>query len=210
MLSHTPSSDKVSVIVHWCKHRFALTSSLSRLFAIGFTKIVFQQNHFSWNYSHRIIILGTIPCLLLPKAVFWRRCHRQMQERYEVARVKTEGQFGEHHKLDRREIYPVNGSKNIISSTEGRYIRWMVRRTSKIVRRTLTSIWCDSQTKDERKRNGQKRAAISHISGYVLDIYLAMPKRSVAAAPNISHSYILGIFEYFCSEWIRAYFCMKK
>ena len=60
----------------------------------------------------------------------------------------------------------------------------MVRRTSKIVRRTLKSIWCDSQTKDERKKNGQKRAAMSHISGYVLDIYLAMPKRSVAAAPN--------------------------
>ena len=41
-----------------------------------------------------------------------------MQERYEVARVKTEGQFGEHHKLDRREIYPVNGSKNIYNSSE--------------------------------------------------------------------------------------------
>ena len=25
---------------------------------------------------------------------------------------------------------------------------------------------------------------MSHISGYVLDIYLAMPKRSVAVAPN--------------------------
>ena len=84
----------------------------------------------------------------------------------------------------------------------------MVRRTSKIVRRTLKSIWCDSQTKDERKRNGQKRAAMSHISDYVLDIYLAMPKRSVAAAPNIYYSYILGIFEYFCSS-ARAYFCIK-
>jgi hypothetical protein len=54
------------------------------------------------------------------------------------------------------------------------------------------------------------RAAMSHISGFSLDIYLAMPKRSVAAAPNISHSYILGIFEYFCSECIQAYFCIKN
>ena len=38
----------------------------------------------------------------------------------------------------------------------------------------MKSIWCDSQIKDERKRNGQKRAAMSHISGYVLDIYLTM------------------------------------
>ena len=48
---------------------------------------------------------------------------KQMQERYEVARVKTSEEFEEH---------------------------------SKIVRRTLKSIWCSSQTKDERKRNGQK------------------------------------------------------
>ena len=27
---------------------------------------------------------------------------------------------------------------------------------------------------------------MSHISGYVLNIYLAMPKRSVATAPNIT------------------------
>ena len=32
----------------------------------------------------------------------------------------------------------------------------------------------------------KKRAAKSYLSGYVLDIYLAMPKRSVASAPNIS------------------------
>ena len=37
-----------------------------------------------------------------------------MQERYEVARVKTDSQFGEQHKFDRREIYSVNGSKNIV------------------------------------------------------------------------------------------------
>ena len=77
---------------------------------------------------------------------------KQMQERYEVARVKTSEEFGEH---------------------------------SKIVRRTLQSIWCGSQTKDERKRNEQKRAAMSHISGYVLDVYLAMPKCNVVAVPNI-------------------------
>ena len=55
-----------------------------------------------------------------------------------------------------------------------------------MVRRTLESIWCGSQTKDESKRNGQNKAAMSHISGYVLDVYLAMPKRSVASAPNIT------------------------
>ena len=37
------------------------------------------------------LISNLSPCL---QAVFWRRCHRQMQERYEVARVKTNGQFG--------------------------------------------------------------------------------------------------------------------
>ena len=68
---------------------------------------------------------------------------KQMQERYEVERVKTSEEFGEH---------------------------------SKIVRRTLKSIWCGSQTKDESKRNGQKRAAKLHLSGFSLDIYLAMPK----------------------------------
>ena len=76
-----------------------------------------------------------------------------MQERYEVARVKTSEEFEEH---------------------------------SKIVRRTLKSIWCSSQTKDERKIKGQKRAAKLHLSGFSLDVYLAMPKRSVASAPNIS------------------------
>ena len=127
-------------------------------------------------------------------------------------------------------------------STVGRYIRWKVRRTSTIVRRTLKYIWCDSQTKDERKRNGQKRAASRSVSeshrpttgvvkrplpplspkiknfrgpliniwtAYGLAIYLAMPKRSVAAAPNISHYYILGIFEYFCRKRSAAYFWLK-
>ena len=54
-----------------------------------------------------------------------------MQERYEVARVKTDGQFGrtsyvrpkgdksremfkEHSKLDRREINSMKGSENIV------------------------------------------------------------------------------------------------
>ena len=97
---------KCLFVAHWCKHRFALTSTLSRLFAIGFTKIVFQQNRFSWSYSYRIIILGTIPYSLLPKAVFWRSCQRQLQERYEVARVKTDT-------LDRRERGSMNSSKNI-------------------------------------------------------------------------------------------------
>ena len=78
-----------------------------------------------------------------------------MQERYEVARVKTE------------------------TSTEG-------RKFGELFEEHSNSIWCDSQTKDERKIKGQKRAAKSYLSGYVLDIYLAMPKRSVASAPNIS------------------------
>ena len=122
---------KCLFVAHWCKLRFARTSTLSHLSAIGFTKIVFQQNHFSRSYSHRMIILGTIPCPLLPKAVFWRRCQRQMQERYKVARVKTDSQFGrtsylrpkgdkssemfkEHSKLDRREINSMKGSENIV------------------------------------------------------------------------------------------------
>ena len=54
----------------------------------------FSQNHFSWSYSHRMIILGTTLAHSLPEAVFWRSCHRRMQERYKVARVKTDGQFG--------------------------------------------------------------------------------------------------------------------
>ena len=37
-----------------------------------------------------------------------------MQERYEVARVKTDSQFVEQHKFDRRENNSVNGSKNIV------------------------------------------------------------------------------------------------
>ena len=49
----------------------------------------------------------------LPEAVFWRRCYRQMQERYEVARVKTEEEFGEQHTFFRMEINPLKGSKNI-------------------------------------------------------------------------------------------------
>ena len=76
----------------------------------------------------------------------------------------------EHYKFDRREINAVNGSKNIAGRSKNIEI----------------SIWCGSQTKDESKRNGQKRAAKLHLSGFSLDIYLAMPKRSVASAPNIS------------------------
>ena len=37
-----------------------------------------------------------------------------MHERYEVARVKTDSQFGEQHKFDRREINSANCSKNIV------------------------------------------------------------------------------------------------
>ena len=76
--------------------------------------------------------------------MFWRRCHRQMQERYEVARVKTDGQFGrtshlrpkgdkfgewfeEHYKFDRRERSSMKGSKNIEI--------YLVRRTAKAGRK---------------------------------------------------------------------------
>ena len=86
-----------------------------------------------------------------------------MQERYEVARVKTDSQFGEHHKFDRREINSANCSKNIVilfGATLRRRMR--VREMDKT------------------------ESAKSYLSGYVLDIYLAIPKRSVAAAPNIS------------------------
>ena len=144
MLSYATSLIKCLFVAHWCKHRFARTFTLSRLSAIGFTKIVFQQNHFSRSYSRRMIILGTIPYTLLPKVVFWRRCHRQMQERYKVARVKTDSQFGrtsylrpkgdkssemfgEHSKLDRRERGSKKGSKNIEI--------YLVRRTAKAGRK---------------------------------------------------------------------------
>ena len=93
-----------------------------------------------------------------------------MHERYKVTRVKTDGQFG------RTSYVRPKGDK----FDEG------FEEHSMIVRRTLKSIWCGSQTKDESKRNGQKRAAKLHLSGFSLEIYLAMPKRSVAAAPNIS------------------------
>ena len=61
----------------------------------------------------------------------------------------------------KREINAVNSSKNIEI--------YLVQRTAKA----------------GYKISGQKRAAKSHLSGCVLDIYLAMPKRSVASAPNI-------------------------
>ena len=79
---------------------------------------------------------------------------------------------------------------------------------------------------------------MSHISGYVLDVYLAMPKRSVASAPNITLELTkfdnlltqilislrsndqpqavrlkytpLFFFKYFCSKRSVAYFCIKK
>ena len=38
---------------------------------------------------------------------------KQMQERYEVARVKTTEEFKEHYKFDRRERSSMKGSKNI-------------------------------------------------------------------------------------------------
>ena len=55
-------------------------------------------------------LIASFTCLL---AVFWRRCRRQMQERYEVARVKTTEEFEEHYKFDRREISSMKGSENI-------------------------------------------------------------------------------------------------
>ena len=64
---------------------------------------LFSQNDHSWNNPL------PIPCQ--------RQCFdtaaKQMQKRYEVARVKTDGQFGEHHKIDRRERGSKKGSKNI-------------------------------------------------------------------------------------------------
>ena len=68
-------------------------------------------------------LIASFTCLL---AVFWRRCRRQMQERYEVARVKTDSQFGEQHKFDRRENNSVNGSKNIVI-VFGATLRWRMR-----------------------------------------------------------------------------------
>ena len=65
-----------------------------------------------WGWSYGLWAIGyrlgyaacRYPCLSpltfhliahsLPKAVFWRRYQRQMYERYEVARVKTDSPFG--------------------------------------------------------------------------------------------------------------------
>ena len=150
------------------------------LFAIEFTKIVFQQNHFSRSYSHRMIILGTIPCPFPARGRVLTQLRRQMQERYKVARVKTDSQFGrtsylrpkgdksiemfgEHSKLDRRERGSKKGSKNIeiylvrLSDEGWEQEKWIRQEPS-------NPIW----------------------TAYGLAIYLAMPKRSVAAAPNIS------------------------
>ena len=66
----------------------------------------------------------------------------------------------EHHKFDRREINSMKGSENIV----------------RLFEEHSNSIWCDSHTKDERKIKGQKRAAKLHLSGFSLDIYLAMAK----------------------------------
>ena len=80
-------------------------------------------------------------------------------------------QFEEHSQLDRREINSMKSSENIVRLFEEH--SKIVRRTQQVVRRTLKAIWCDSQTKDERKRNGQKksrqiifeRLCFEHLSG---------------------------------------------
>ena len=55
-----------------------------------------DSDHASNLSPYRLIVHHLYALISLPasQAVFWRRCHRQMQERYEVARVKTDGQFG--------------------------------------------------------------------------------------------------------------------
>ena len=79
-----------------------------------------------------------------------------MRERYEVARVKTDT-------IDRREINSVNGSKNIAI--------YLVRLSDEG--------W-------EQEKGIRQEPSNPIWTAYGLAIYLAMPKRSVAAAPNIT------------------------
>ena len=74
------------------------------LFAIEFTKIVFQQNYYSWSYSRRMIILGTIPCPL--PAI--RQC-------FDAAAKADAGAVRSSASQNRRSV-----RQNIIPSTEGR------------------------------------------------------------------------------------------
>ena len=102
---------------------FIVLRSLSVLWTLGFASLC-QHNspirYASWaKHSHEAEVMGywlwaigyrmgyaacRYPCLSpltfrliahsLPKAVFWRGCQRQMHERYEVTRVKTDSPFG--------------------------------------------------------------------------------------------------------------------
>ena len=79
-------------------------------------------------------LIASFTCLL---AVFWRRCRRQMQERYEVARVKTET-------LDRREINSANCSKNIVivfGATLSRRMRAREMDKTGAVKSYLNGLW---------------------------------------------------------------------
>ena len=58
-----------------------------------------------------------------------------------------------------------SASQNLHPRPEGDNSEWFGEHRS-LFEEHSNSIWCNSQTKDERKRNGQKRAAMSHISGY--------------------------------------------
>ena len=73
-----------------------------------------------------------------------------MQERYEVARVKTTEEFDEHYKFDRREISSMKGSENI-----------------GVCSKNIVIVFGATLRRRMRAREMDKtRAAMSHISGY--------------------------------------------
>ena len=98
----------------------------NRLHQNSFSTESFFMELFSQNDHSR-----NNPLYITAKGSVLTQLRRQMQERYEVARVKTAGQFGrtsyllpkgdkssemfgEHSKLDRRERGSKKGSKNIV------------------------------------------------------------------------------------------------
>ena len=112
------------------------------LFAIEFTKIVFQQNYFSWSYSHRMIILGTIPCPFPARGSVLTQLLKADAGAVQSSAGQNRRRVRRALLFDRRKINPVKCSKNIVNSTGGREVR-------RKVRRTLKSIWCNGLPKQD-------------------------------------------------------------
>ena len=73
----------------WAKHSLAAEVMGYWLWAIGY-----RLGYAACRYPCLSPLTFRLIAHSLPKAVFWRRCRRQMQKRYDVARVKTDGLFG--------------------------------------------------------------------------------------------------------------------